>query len=118
MRIVNMNDQPEAPYIYCGRGMGGDVPREASPLGNPFKLKGRSKAEIARCIASYREWLSGKILERDPRIMALMRAITEDTALCCWCCSMEGDEIFTAEERCHAQVVFKAWRHLKTIGVI
>lgn len=98
--------------------MGSSQPREASPLGNPFKLTGRKPADVARCIAEYRAWLWDKIRTRDRQVMALFDFITEDSVLGCYCVNLEGEAIFTEPERCHAQVVAKCWRYLQAKGAV
>lgn len=113
MKIVNIKNNPEPPWIYCGRRMGGKLPREASPLGNPFKLRGRKPADVARCLADYREWLWGKIQAGDPQVMALLNFIDESSVLGCYCVDLSGGAIFTSPEQCHAQLVWKAWLWLK-----
>ena len=118
MKIVNLKNKPEPPWIYCGRRMGGKNPVEASPLGNPFKLAGKSPAQIAACLAEYRQWLFAKIKDNDKQIMALMRHIDDDSVLACYCCDKSGQAIFTEPERCHCQVIVKAHRYLKQSGKI
>lgn len=112
--IVNINRKPPTPYVYVGRAMPSAKEREAlpaSPLGNPFRLGGkRSPDEIARVLKEYRQWLFAKIKAEDESVMLLLRKIGEDTTLACWCVEMEGEEIYTGAERCHAQVIMKAWR--------
>lgn len=114
MRIINLSRTTITPYLYCGRRMGGSEPRDGSPLGNPFKLADRKKPTIKRVLEQYREWLYGKIRANDRSIMFLLReAIKPDTTLACWCVDMQGDEIFRSAERCHCQVIAKAWRWLR-----
>lgn len=113
MRIVNLRHGPPAPYVYCGRRMGGRKPVEASPLGNPFRLAGQSPADVKRCLEQYRAWLWAKVKANDPHVMALMNLITDESTLACYCVSLEGDAIFTEPERCHTQVIAKCWRYLR-----
>jgi hypothetical protein len=54
-----------------------------SPLANPFRAShygGRG-----RTLPHYRNWLWGRILSGDERIINALRAITEDTVLVCYC---------------------------------
>jgi hypothetical protein len=98
--------------------MGGKNPIEASPLGNPFKLANKSPEEIARCLDEYRSWLTERIRTNDAQIMALLREITAETTLACYCVSLSGEAIFDEPERCHAQIIWKSWMRLKATGVI
>lgn len=113
MKIVNLNHRPDPPWIYCGRRMGGKQPREASPLGNPFKLNGRDPAEVQLVLAQYREWLWDKIRAADPQVMALLNFITAESVLACYCCDLAEESIFIEPEQCHTQVIWKAWRWLR-----
>ena len=120
-RIVNMRRNPVAPYIYCGRAMpelkaSGIPAQQDSPLGNPFKLTGRGMKEVRSVLAAYRLHLFEMIRSNDPHVMLLMREITEDSVLACWCVDMCGEEIFVSEEKCHCQVIWKAWRWLQYKG--
>lgn len=108
--IIDLHGKPPAPYLYVGRFMGGKNPLEASPLGNPFKVKQHG----ANCLRLYRRWLFEQIEAGNPQIMFLLtQAITDETVLACWCCDKEGEAIFTEPEICHAQIIAKAWRHLR-----
>ena len=110
MRIVNLKHKPEPPWLYCGRYMGGKQPREASPLGNPFKVRDHGRDALPL----FRRWLHEQIKAGNPRIMFLLReAITPETTLACWCVTLEGEAIFTHPEVCHCQIVWRAWRYLQ-----
>lgn len=113
MKIINLNSNPTCPYVYVGRKMIGKQPREQSPLGNPFKLKGRKPDDVRRVLAEYRGWLWEKIKANDRQVMALLNSLTDESVLACYCVDLEGEAIFTEAERCHAQMVAKAWRHLQ-----
>lgn len=117
-RIVRTQDNPATPFIYAGRKMGGHAAVEASPLGNPFRLTGKDPEAIAHCLAEYRAWLFAKIKANDPQVMALMREIDTDTTLACYCVTLAGDEIYETPERCHCQVVFKAWKYMQAANLL
>lgn len=83
------------PWIYVGRG---------TPLGNPFVV-GRD-GDRARCLALYRVHLHDRIQAGDPAVLAELARITPETALVCSC----------APHPCHADVIVRAWRWLRTTG--
>lgn len=122
MKIVNLNSKPPTPWIYVGRYMGyqnkgvnGDaIFLKASPLGNPFKLQCRDPEEVRTVLEQYRAWLYGEIQAGNKSVLSLLKAIDEDTTLACWCCEMEGEEIFDEPLVCHAQLIFRAARWLKS----
>lgn len=115
MRIIDLHRNPPTPYLYVGRRMGGPEPHDQSPLGNPFKLRGQRPADVAAILTQYRAWLFDRIQAADRQILYLLReAITEETTLACWCCDKEGEAIFDGPEVCHAQVIAKAWRYLRS----
>ena len=110
MKIVDLHTH-KGPHVYCGRRMPG---RDGSPLGNPFKPIKRFDA--GACLAAYRKWLNDKIAAGDGLVMSALAAITEDSVLACWCVELEGEEIFTAAEVCHCQIICKAVRYLAERG--
>ena len=93
--------------------MGGKNPIAASPLGNPFKVADKSPEEIARCLADYRAWLTERIRTNDRQIMALLREMTADSTLACYCVSLEGEAVFSKPMRCHAQIIWEMWSELQ-----
>lgn len=109
MRIVNLRHY-RGPYIYCGRFMRfspvGTL--KASPLGNQFGVK-KFGSEALRL---FREHLWNGIRDGGDVLKALLD-IQQDWILGCWCVDLEGEEIFTSAERCHCQLIWKAWRHLR-----
>lgn len=114
MRIVDLHKHRDGGYLYVGRLVPfhrnlGRI--EPSPLGNPFSVKQYGRD----CLRLYRQWLWDRIRAKDPDIMALMKIISEDTILGCWCTSKVGEEIFADPEVCHAQIVWKSWRWLSAI---
>lgn len=48
----------------------------------------------------------------------LLRLIDTDSCLVCWCANLAGEEIFTAPEVCHYQVIWKGWLHLHRTGTL
>lgn len=61
----------------------------------------------------FRHYLHRDIERGVKTIVEAMRAITEDSILGCWCVDLEGETIFTEPERCHCQLIAKAWRWMK-----
>ena len=108
MRIINLKHSPPTPYVYCG----------ADSDGAEFNLKGKPSAYIKNRLGTYRRWLFEMIKQENKQIMALMRYMTDESVLVCHCVSLEGEDIFTKSEVCHTQIVWKAWRYLKSIGKI
>lgn len=127
MRIINLRDFPNIKdAIYCGRAIPG---RPGSILGNPCS-KPNTKCPVCtkvhfgtnmvpltpdRSIPCYRRYLWYEINERkNEALIAAIKAIKEDDILACWCTNKEDeDTIFITSERCHTQVIWKAWRYLK-----
>src|SRR4051812_26049690 len=82
---------------------------DASPLRNPFTFQ-RYGSEA---IGLFRNHLFKLVKAQERSVMTLMDAIDEDTALACWCVTMDGEEIFKRAEECHCQVIWKCWRWMK-----
>lgn len=94
--------KPPGPSVYVGRG---------SPLGNPYPVDlqpGETRSEAApRILGLYREWLWLRINggpEHDPAVLAALERITPKHYLVCSCWPAH----------CHAEVVIRAWRYLKS----
>lgn len=111
MRIVDLH-QFKGPVLYCGRDMPGKR-LLGSLLSNPYKV-----GKHPDPLGGFRKHLWFFIRQRDERLMRKMRQITEDSILGCWCVDLEGDAIFTEPERCHTQIIWKAWKWLKAQGTI
>lgn len=88
-------------WVYIGRAnsYAGLV---QSPLANPFKVRDYG-GQRGAAIDDYRHWLWGRILSGDTAVSAALRAISEETALVCWC----------KPGPCHGDVVQAAARWLK-----
>jgi hypothetical protein len=98
MSVRVVNTAKERPTEYIGRAWAG---RPASPLGNPFKLKGEETRGAA--IQSYRKWLWKKWQEGGAEKEELLRIARqvkagEAVTLGCWC----------HPHPCHGDVVAKA----------
>jgi hypothetical protein len=77
-----------------------------TPLGNryAFGVYGRDGG-----IQKYRRWLFQRIQERHVGVMAQLKRITPASTLMCTC---------RENERCHADVIIRAWSWLVSTGVI
>ena len=102
MDVVNKKaHRPTAQDRYIGR---------PSVLGNPFShlsgtLAQHKVATRAEAVEAYTQWLVNKVkVERDPVILAALRAIPEDAHLVCWC----------KPQACHGDIIVKACAWLKT----
>jgi len=84
------------------------VARQNSPLRNPFK-----KENHADPIKLYKEHLDKAITDKVPEIIEALAKITEDSILACWCCNLDGDDIFTKPVVCHCQIIWQQWKALK-----
>lgn len=101
MNVVNKRTHtPTTKDVYIGR---------PSVLGNPFSHLSGTLAEhrVAtrdEAIKAYTQWLVDKVkVERDPLILAALRAIPEDAHLVCWC----------KPQSCHGDIIVKACAWLK-----
>lgn len=73
--------------VYIGRGMMA-VARPVSPLANPFSIK--EHGSRLAVLALYREWLTKKIQDKDPRVcheLARLQKLAKvgKVTLLCWC---------------------------------
>lgn len=102
MRVVNVraygqvSDAQRAGVVYCGR---------PSPLGNPFTHKAGIAGTVLvasreEAIERYRRWLWEKLQARDPKVLAALKALTEESVLGCWCKPLG----------CHCDVLVRAWK--------
>ena len=114
------------PWLYIGRRHPAfpEMPR-GSALQNPFRLDDRRGLEegLKRFdpaneldindptlpIELYRRHLRQKLKARDAQVIAALEAITEDTALVCFCVRPDGRAL------CHGQVVLEARQALITM---
>lgn len=96
-------------HVYVGRKFR-DIP--GSPLGNPHtvRLYGRQ-----RCIEMFRQdlWLAIQDHQRGHLVAVVERvlALADDATLICWCLNAEDDG---GELCCHAQVISRAARYLRS----
>lgn len=104
--MVNITVSGKEGVRYVGRG---------SALGNPFtSIQGRqTKAEKVvgsrdESVDSYASWLRTKVADKDPKVMAELKAIQPGDKLGCYC----------APKRCHAEEIWKVWKDLKSKGEI
>src|SRR4051794_9960081 len=102
MRIIDLHHHREPPpgTIYCGRAMPyrtvPEIAHAGAPLANPFTARKHG----ARALPLFREHLNRLIERRDGAVLAALAAITEASALACWCVDLEGEAIFPAPETC------------------
>ena len=79
---------------------------DGTALGNPYKPDAFESPQD--CLDAYKRWLwdrvSPKSGYRQPKVIAALEAITEDTILVCSC----------APRPCHADVLVALWGHMKT----
>lgn len=90
-------------FVYAGRKCAG-YPQ--SMFGNPYRLEDYPLNESIRL---YRVWLASR-----PDVLAAVKAMSPDSVLGCWC--IDDPEPLTStprgEEKCHCQVLTKAWKYL------
>lgn len=108
MPIRVVNTAKERPTEYIGRAWAG---KPASPLGNPFKLKGEESRGAV--IQSYRQWLWMKWAENGPEKEELLRIARrvkagEEVTLGCWC----------HPHPCHGDVVANAINWIIKEGLV
>lgn len=102
MNIVHKRDHTPTPSdVYVGR---------PSPLGNPYShLPIRGTIQVANrdlAVEHYGRWLLSKIREADPKVLEALAALTPDSTLVCFC----------APQRCHAEMIERAWKWLAQGG--
>ena len=90
-------------WRYVGRAMP-HFGLPGSPLGNPYRLDEKTDRKTA--VELYKQYLWGRIKQRDPVVLQALQEIGEDTAVVCWC----------APDACHGDVVVKAAAWLRENG--
>lgn len=107
--LTHYKHEDKPPYIYCGqKRMWNRVEYSQGALYNPFK----ASIYGDQIVPMYRDYLF-KMLFRTPSIREALEEITEDSILAAWNLDLEGEAIFTREETCHTQIIWKAWRWLQ-----
>lgn len=92
-----------------------------SPLRNPFRLHADSdldgipiKGTRADLLERYRRHLSWSLAHDWTQPREALRALRVDSTLACWCCTRPARVLYgpitDAEDHCHGDVLFTAWR--------
>lgn len=104
--IINIKTA-QPPYVYAGKFL---------PLMKPSKgveahyTAYEGKKDNTKML---REYLWAGIKNRDEEVVDALLQIEPHWIIGCWCLNAEGEEVYTAPEICHAQVILKATRYLR-----